>query len=306
VDSATIADCYAVENPSMARWTLVCLLVFSAWSCSSDKNPAERARKSGTSGIPQRVISLAPSATELVVALGMSDRLVGRDQYSVTPAEIAKLPALGDFLSPNVEAAARLEPDLVLLDKSQARANEALEALGVPTLPLPMHQLADVRSGLIEVGRALGDQAGALALVAQIDAQIQTYAAKGELRKEPPVVLAIIDRDPDSLRNLIAAGPKTYLDELLTLVGARNMMAGSAVRYPQIAAEQILRSAPDIIIDLSKSEGGLAAYQSISEAPAVVHRRVHILQEPLLLSPTPRVGEALERIYALTEQTSAL
>ena len=117
------------------------------------------------------------------------------------------------------------------------------------------------------------------------------------------MVLAIIDRDPDHLRNLIAAGPNTYLDELLTLAGARNMMSGSAVRYPQISSEQILRSAPDIIIDLSKSQGGLSAYEAVAEAPAVKNRRVHIVNEPLLLSPTPRIGEALARVFALTELT---
>jgi iron complex transport system substrate-binding protein len=178
--------------------------------------------------------------------------------------------------------------------------------MGVATLPLAMHQLADVRTGLLNVGQALGAGSKAEALVAEIDTYVQACAARGHSRKFRPIVLAIIDRDPDSLRNLIAAGPKTYLDELLTLVGARNMMSGSAVRYPQISAEQILRSAPDIIIDLSKSQGGLAAYQSISESPAVADKRVHILQEPLLLGPTPRVREALERLYALTEPTSTL
>jgi iron complex transport system substrate-binding protein len=289
----------------MHRPIYLFLLAVALIGCSSSKGSEVDRRQSGSQN-PERIITLAPSTTELLVALGQTAKIIGRDQFSVTPPELVKVPVLGDFLTPNVEAIAGLSPDLVLLDKSQTRADEALKALGVRTLPVAMHQLADVRSGLIEVGKAVGKADHAKELVAEIDAQVQEYAARGQARVEHPVVLAIIDRDPDHLRNLIAAGPNTYLDELLTLVGARNMMSGSSVRYPQISAEQILRSAPDIIIDLSKSQGGLAAYQSIAEAPAVTNQRVHILTEPLLLSPTPRVGQALKRVFALTQLTSAL
>lgn len=289
----------------MHRPIYLFLLAIALVACSSSKRSEVDRRQSG-SQIPERIITLAPSTTELLVALGQTSKIIGRDQFSVTPPELVKVPVLGDFLSPNVEAIASLSPDLVLLDKSQTQADEALRALGVRTLPVAMHQLADVRSGLIEVGEAVGKSEQAKTLVAEIDARVQEYAARAEARVEHPVVLAIIDRDPDHLRNLIAAGPNTYLDELLTLVGARNMMSGSSVRYPQISAEQILRSAPDIIIDLSKSQGGLAAYQSIAEAPVVANQRVHILSEPLLLSPTPRVGQALAKVFALTQPTTAL
>jgi iron complex transport system substrate-binding protein len=289
----------------MHRPILLILLALACWSCASDKRSKVDRRQSGTS-IPEKIITMAPSATELLVALGQTSKIIGRDQFSVTPKELQKVPVLGDFLTPNVEAIASLKPDLVVLDKSQSRAKAALQSLGVSTLSLPMHQLADVRTGLIEVGEAVGKADQARALVAEIDARVQEYAAKGHARVEHPTVLAIIDRDPDQLRNLIAAGPNTYLDELLTLVGARNMLSGSSVRYAQISAEQILRSSPDIIIDLSKSKGGLAAYESIPEAAAVKNRRVHILQDPIFLSPSPRVGEALSRLFTLTKPTTGI
>ncbi len=112
--------------------------------------------------------------------------------------------------------------------------------------------------------------------------------------------MVIIDRAPSALRNLVAAGPNTYLDELLTIVGGVNVMVASPVRYPQLSAEQILRAAPDIIIDLSKSgDQGLAAYHLVREVPAFVHRRIHLVDDRLLLSPSPRVGEALDRLAAL-------
>ncbi len=281
------------------------LLALALVACAKDKQSEEDRRQSG-SEIPARIVTLSPSATELLVALGQTSKIIGRDKFSVTPDALKDLPVLGDFLTPNVEAVAGLKPDLVLLDKSQVKANQALQALGVRTLPLAMHQLSDVRSGLIEVGEAVGNPAQAETLVAEMDAAMQEYAAKGRARREHPQVLVIIDRDPDNLRNLITSGPKTYIDELLVLVGATNLMSGSAVRYPQISAEQILRSAPDIIIDLSKGGGGLAPYQKISEAPAVKNRRVHMLEDPLLLSPSPRVREALQKLFALTQLTPSL
>lgn len=289
----------------MSQWICACLLLFGAWSCATSKTSTPDPGPS-EGHTPERIISLAPSVTEILLALDQTHRMVGRDKFSVNPPEILKLPSLGDFLVPNIEAVVGLTPDLVLLDESQARANDALRELGVTTLRLPMHQLSDVRSGLIRVGRAVGARDRAREVVAALDVQVQHYAARGQDRSEHPTVLVIIDRDPDTLRNVIAAGPKTYLDELLTLVGVRNMMSGSVVRYPQISAEQILRSAPDIIIDLSKTQGGLDAYESIREAPAVRNRRVHILQDALLLSPTPQVGRALERLYALTGPASTL
>ena len=247
-----------------------------------------------------RIISLTPSVTELVVALGMTNQLVGRDQYSVTPKEILSLPVLGDFLSPNVEAIAQLSPDLVVMDQAQSRAQEALQTLGVSTLSLPMHKVSDVRSGLIEVGKAAGAVAEAQQLVTVFDRTIADFTQRGQERDHHPTVLLIIDRAPDSLQGLVAAGPTTYLDELLTLVGARNAMSASLVPYPQLSAEQIMRLKPEVIIDLSKSPGGRAAYDQVREVAALVHGRLHFVEEPLLLSPSPRLGEALEQLFALT------
>ena len=145
-----------------------------------------------------------------------------------------------------VEIARGLAPDLVLLDSSQARAAEALAALDIPTLALGMHQVADLRRGLVAVGEAIGRRTEANALVKEMDAAITRHASLAKHRGVHPRVLLLIDRSPEGLRNLVAAGPKTYLDELLTIVGGVNMMAGSPVRYPQLSAEQILRGAPDI------------------------------------------------------------
>lgn len=286
----------------MAWWmSALSLVVILLVGGCSDRRPAS------ASASVERIVSLSPSTTDLLAGVGAIDRLVGRDQYSVEPASILPLPVLGDFLTPNIEAIVALEPDLVLLDSSQARAAAALAALDIPTLALAMHEVADIRRGLVAVGQAIGRAPQAEAQVKKMDAAIARHAGLAKGRVVHPRVLFLIDRSPEGLRNLVAAGPNTYLDELLTIVGGVNMMAGSPVRYPQLSAEQILRGAPDIIIDLSKSgDTGLAAYQLVREAPAVAHGRIHIVDERLLLSPSPRLGEALDTLSVLVQMQSAL
>ncbi len=249
---------------------------------------------------PTRIVSLTPSATSLLVALDKVQFLVGRDAYSVIPKEILSLPVVGDFMTPNIEAIAALKPSLVLLDQSQQSAEDALKTLSIPTLSLRMHQLSDVRKGLIEVGKSLGVRAKADEWIAKMDAKISSIRKIGSARNYSPKVLILIDRAPDALRGLISVGPNTYIDELLGIVGATNVMGASPVPYPQISAEQIMRSKPDIIIDLSKSKGGKSAFQSIAEVPAVANDRVFLVESRDLLSPSPRLAEALEQMQELT------
>ena len=189
---------------------------------------------------------------------------------------------------------AALKPDLVIVDTSQTRAQEALSALGVRTLPLAMHKLSDVRSGLIEVGNALGAKQKAEGLVQSIDRAISSARKRGNERKTPPRVLAIIDRAPKQLTGLIAAGPGSYLNELMEIVGVINVMADAPVRYPKISEEHVLRARPDIILDLSRAEGDRALYNEVGA------RAVHITEDAILLRPSARVEEALERMWRLT------
>ena len=249
----------------------------------------------------QRIVSLTPSNTALLEALGMLDILVGRDKFSTAPESILPLPVVGDFMAPNVEAIVALAPDLVLLDASQNKTKRALDSLGVTSLSLSMHRLSDVSEGLRKVGSAVDQTQRADDLVLALRRSLGDLTTRAKQRKRRPKVLLIIDRAPDSLRNIVAAGPGSYLDELLGMVGGINMMAASQVRYPQLGAEQILRGAPDIIIDISHAQGGAEAYNLVAEVPAVAAHRVHITDDPNLRGPSPKAALALEHLFELTE-----
>jgi iron complex transport system substrate-binding protein len=115
-------------------------------------------------------------------------------------------------------------------------------------------------------------------------------------------VLGVVDRELGGLGNLVAAGPGSYLDELLDVVGAENALADYRVRYPKLSAEQILRAQPEIILDLAPEaapERGRDDWKRLPELPAVQHGRVYVLQDGIYLAPGPRIGQAIERLSAI-------
>ncbi|CAN5908925.1 ABC transporter substrate-binding protein [soil metagenome] len=240
-----------------------------------------------------RVVSLTPSATEVMAALGATSMLVGVDEYSEYPAEVQQLPKVGSFLTPNLEVIIKLDPSLVIVDDIHTSSAGALKDSGVATVECAMHSLPDVKSALGVVGARIGKTAEAQAVAAQIDQAIADAIATRPTKR--PRVLAIIDREAGGLGNLVAAGTGSYVDELLALVGGENVLAGAGVRYPKLSMEEVLRAAPDVILDLSfaaRGDKGLDPWKVV-DVPAAKTGRVIVLAEPFLIAPSPRVGAAL-------------
>jgi iron complex transport system substrate-binding protein len=254
-------------------------------------------------GPVRRVVTLTPSATELVAAVGATDLLVGVDRFSTHPERVRDLPRVGDFLHPSFEAIVALAPDLVIADEVQAEVASGLNAAGIRTLTLSMHTIADVRTGLAAVGRALDREAAAQAAQAEIERALASARSRAQAQsREPPRVLGVVDRELGGLGNLVAAGPGSYLDELLAVVGAQNALADYRVRYPRLSAEQILRAQPEIILDLAPAaapDTGRADWNRLPELPAVQHGRVHVLKDGIYLAPGPRIGQAIESLSAI-------
>src|SRR5580704_858583 len=167
-----------------------------------------------------RIVSLTPSATEVVAALDATSLLVGIDDYSKYPPEVAQLPKIGSFLAPNLEAIVRLRPTLVIVDDIHATTARGLTDAGIPTIECAMHALPDVRAALHTLGERLHRTAQADRATAQIDAAID--AARAQRPPHAPRVLLVIDREAGGLGGLVAAGPGSWLDELLAIVGGNN------------------------------------------------------------------------------------
>jgi len=266
----------------------VCALV-AALACSRrDDAPAPAP---AATPAPLRLVSLTPSATEVVAALGATALLVGVDDYSTFPAEVTRLPKVGSFLAPNLETIVGLKPTLVIVDDVHGQAAGALNDAGIATVACAIHALPDVKAALRAVGARIGKAAEAERVVATIDAALDHAAAHRPAKR--PRVLAVIDREAGGLGNLVTAGPGSWLDELLAVVGGDNVLRGAAVRYPKISAEEVLRGRPDVILDLSyPARQSVAAWSSL-DVPAVTGHRVKALSDAYLLAPSPRVAEAL-------------
>jgi iron complex transport system substrate-binding protein len=278
--------------------TLGCVLGGAA-ACSRDE--PKRAAPGAASGLAARpgpgvaaptVVALMPSATEVMAALGATSLLVGVDAYSEYPPEVKQLPKVGAFLTPNIEAIVRLRPSVVVVDDVHAPAAAALRDAGLETIACPLHALPDVKRALRTVGARLGRAAEAERVVREIEAALDAAAARRPARH--PRVLAVIDREDGGLGGLVAAGPGSWVDELLAVVGGDNVMLAAGLRYPKISLEEVLRGRPDVILDLSyAARNGLGAWQAV-DVPATRTGRVVELHRPYLVAPSPRVTQALD------------
>src|SRR3954470_22902217 len=238
-----------------------------------------------------RVVALTPSATEVVAALGATGLLVGVDDYSTFPAEVTRLPRVGSFLSPDLETIVRLRPTLVIVDDVHGQVAGALHDAGIATVACAIHGLPDVKAALRAVGAEIGKAADADRVVSAIDAALDRAAAQRPARR--PRVLAVIDREAGGLGNLVTAGPGSWVDELLAVVGGDNVLSAAGARYPKISAEEVLRARPEVILDLSyAARDSVAAWDALA-VPAVAAHRVRAIADPFLVAPSPRVAEAL-------------
>jgi iron complex transport system substrate-binding protein len=281
------------------------LLLALVTACSKSPAGSERpvrsagsgsADSAGSAGAPAstRIVTLAPSATETVAALGATSQLVGVDTYSEYPPEVNALPKVGSFLQPNLEVIVTLAPTLVIVDDIHGATGRALGDAGIKTVECAFHALPDVKRALETVGAAIGRETEAKAAVESIEAALDAAAAARPARH--PRVLAIIDRETGGLGNLVAVGPGSWVDELLAVVGGDNVLAASGVRYPKISLEEVLRSQPEVILDLSfAGKSDIAAWNGV-DVPAVTNKRVIALSEPYLVAPSPRVKEALDTL----------
>ena len=237
---------------------------------------------------PARIVSLLPSLTETVCALGACDRLVGVDRYSNWPASVQKLPQVGGGLDPNVEAVVALKPDVVLIGVS-SRASVRLRALGLRVVALEPKTLAGMRRATERLGALLQQPQAAVALLRQIDAGVQAAAQSVPAAARGQRVYYEVDAAPH------AAGRGTFIDELLTTLGLVNIIDASLGPYPKINPELVVRADPDLIMVSQQGAAQLARRPGWAQLRAL--RQGHVCafnaeQRDILVRPGPRMPEA--------------
>jgi iron complex transport system substrate-binding protein len=238
---------------------------------------------------PRRVVSLAPSLTDTVLALGKRDLLVGVTRYDDAP-ELARLPRVGGFLDPSPEAVVALRPDLVLwlTDGAALPDVQRIATLGVPVLAIPVVSVADVLACARVVGTALGDAPAGDRLARSLGDAID--AARRRAASGPRVrVLFVAGHDP-----LVVAGPGSYPDELIRIAGGENVVKGDRA-WPVYPVERAVADDPAMVIDGAVLEPADGAGR-LAAIPAVRRGAVHRISDDTLLRPGPRLPRALEEL----------
>jgi len=236
---------------------------------------------------PQRIVTVLPSLTESVCALGACDRLVGVDRYSNWPASVRALPQVGGGIDPNVEAIVALKPDVVLLAKS-SRVTDRLEALGLKVVVLEPKNHADVRRVLDALARVLGT-GDATAVWRAIDASVSAAAQSLPERVKRTRVYFEVNSAP------YAAGEASFIGETLARLGARNIVPAALGPFPKLNPEFVVRADPDLIMVGERSAQGLEQRPGWGRIKAVREGRICRFtaeQSDVLVRPGPRMGEA--------------
>lgn len=237
---------------------------------------------------PQRIVTLLPSLTETAWVLGVGPRLVGVDRFSDWPAAIARLPRLGALDDAQVEAIARLRPDVVLASTS-ARSLDKLEALGLRVLRLKSESHADVRRTLNLVATLLGTPEAGERVWAQLDAQIAAAAARVPPALRGQRVYFEIGGGP------YAAGAASFIGETLARLGMGNIVPAELGPFPKLNPEFVVRARPELIMGAQREQAALLARPGWQAVPAVQGRRVCGFEPAdydTLVRPGPRLGEA--------------
>jgi iron complex transport system substrate-binding protein len=265
------------------------LLAMVGAGCGGDRVP-ESARPEG----PRRIVSLSPTATEMLFAIDVGDRVVAVDDNSNYPPAAPRTDLSG--FQPNVEAVASYRPDLVVYSSDPGDLGKSLEALGIPTLLLPAAaDLDDTYRQIEELGRATGHAGEARDLAASMKAEIVKIVAARPRLEAAPTYSHELDG------NFVSATSKTFIGQVYGLLGLENIADGAdrdGSGYPQLSAEYIIEADPDLIFladtkCCGQSEQTVAARPGWNQIAAVRDGRVIPLDDDVASRWGPRIVEFL-------------
>jgi iron complex transport system substrate-binding protein len=264
---------------------------------------------------PRRIISTAPSITEALYALGLGDRVVGVTLYCRYPEDANRKTRIGTFLEPNLEVMLSLKPDLVLVIKNPIQVAEKLRKLGVRAEEVNQDSIDDILRSLDLIGRWTGTEKRAAKLAGDLRAQLDRVRAAAAKRPRKSA-LFLVGRSPGTLQGMVGAAHGTFVDELMTLAGATNVLRDSPIQYPKVSLEQVLSSDPEVILDMgdfAHVEGKpmeplsrlMELWSKYPRLRAVKTRQVRQIDSEIFIRPGPRMGQAAEELSRLLQGTPA-
>ena len=256
----------------------------------------ETGRRVNVPDHPQRLVSLAPSITETVYALGLGDRLVGDTDYCDYPAEAKSKPHVGAVLNPSLEKIVALKPDLVLgiAEANRRETADQLDRLGIPLYGLTAHSLDDTLRSIADLGRVLDNEAAAQSLVETLTKRVDAVDRRVAGQPRPKVLFVTW------YRPLITAGPHTFVADVIRRAGGISISDDLTGDWPRLSLEEVLVRDPDIILFPSGTalSPGLEEFSHMTgwkNLRAVKNHQMYFVSEAII-HPSPRLVDALEEV----------
>jgi iron complex transport system substrate-binding protein len=262
---------------------------------------------------PNRIISLAPSTTEILFAAGLGDRVVGVTTFCDYPQEAKRKSKVGGMSNPSLEAVISLKPDIVIMttDGNPEEFEKRLRSMKIETHVFESLTLSELPDGIRRMGIALDEKERFDDLALEMEETINSFKIRSQKSKNSKLetrnskletkVLFIIWPEP-----LIAAGPKTAIDDVINLLGWKNIARDAKSRYPKYSIEEILRQSPDVIFigkghkDMKKLSSGLL--KRLPTVPAVKNKKVFYVSDSLYRLG-PRVIKGMEELVGYLNET---
>ena len=268
--------------------TLLAALFFSAAAQAQILVRDDRGSEFRAAVPPGRIVSLLPSLTESVCALGACDRLVGTDRYSNSPASVVALPKLGGLDDAQVERIVALKPDVVLASPS-ARVIDRLESLGLEVVVLESRTHSDVKRSLQQIATIIGKPQVAQQVWMQIERGLEQARNRVPTRLRGQRVYFEVASTP------YAAGEASFIGETLRQLGMRNAIPAELGPFPKLNPEFVVRLRPDIIMASSRGIAEMPDRPGWRSLPALKANRscgFDTASYEVLVRPGPRLGEA--------------
>jgi iron complex transport system substrate-binding protein len=240
-----------------------------------------------------RIVSLIPSATETLIAIGAAGDIVGRTRYD-TASAIAKVPSVGGGIDPSIEAIVALKPDLVVAWASDKRAGlrERLTTAGIQTFVMSTEDTTDIFRNIKNLGRLTGHDSAATSVATSMRATLDSVRASVAGKPSPSVIYVVFPDPP------MTAGPKTFIGQLLGLAGGKSIFPTTDKNWPNVAMEEIVKRDPDIVIVPvgEFKDNALDRFRKLTgwrDLRAVKQGHVVSVSADLLNRPSPAIAQSV-------------
>ena len=295
---------WGVEHKMIFRVSIVCGIILTVFCWITVSSGAvfrdDLGRAVSLNASPDRIVSLAPSLTEILYYLGLGDHVVGVTQFSYYPPEAAHKPKVGSYVRLNVEKIISLDPDLAIgtADGNERGVVRLLEQAGIPVYIVNPRNVRDSIRTIAELGELCGVGKKAKDLSSQLAGRIDHISERTAHLKRPLVFLQI------NIKPIMTVNRNTLHHDVIRLAGGENMAQAEPITYPKISLEEVIRRGPAVIIISSMERGGRferarKEWMKWTGIPAARDGRIHLIESDLLDRSSPRIVKGLEAMARL-------